>query len=291
MALVSKILVPVVFSARCQDAARYAAALATRFNSEVTLVHVFLQPWAAFSSPEGYATPPPYDLKSTWEQVKAELAAFLPDACEHLTVHREILEGDPAQAIARFACAGKFDLVVMPTHGWGTFRRFLLGSVTAKVLHDVRCPVFTGPHMEHPPALESPCFRRVLCAIDLNQGSREILCWAARFAGEFGADVALVHALGVPPSRLDGIYFDPEWTADLTASTRAQLTGLCEEMHVPAQILVEPGDAAASVRVAAESTKADVVVIGRGHPHSALGRLRANAYAIIRESPCPVIAV
>ena len=291
MALVSKILVPVEFSARCQDAARYAAALATRFHSEITFVHVFLQPWAAYSSPEGYASPPPYDLKSLCEQAEAELAAFVPGECDELSVHREILDGDPAQAIAQYACAGNFDLVVMPTHGHGKFRRFLLGSVTAKVLHDVRCPVFTGPHMEHPPALQSPCFRRVLCALDLNQGSREILCWAARFAAEFGAEVTLVHALGVPPARLDGIYFDPAWTADLSASARAQLTALSDELHVPAEVLVEAGDAAGSVRAAAESIGADVVVIGRGHPHSALGRLRANAYAIIRESPCPVIAV
>jgi hypothetical protein len=31
---------------------------------------------------------------------------------------------------------GYVDLIMMPTHGVGTFRSFLVGSVTAKVLHD-----------------------------------------------------------------------------------------------------------------------------------------------------------
>jgi hypothetical protein len=37
--------------------------------------------------------------------------------------------------------------------------------------------------------------------------------------------------------------------------------------------------------------QADVVIIGRGHVKEPLGRLRTNSYAIIRESPCPVISV
>ena len=38
-----------------------------------------------------------------------------------------------------------------------------------------------------------------------------------------------------------------------------------------------------------DETKADLLVIGRAA--KGLGRLRSNAYALIRESPCPVISV
>ncbi len=37
----------------------------------------------------------------------------------------------------------ELDLIMMPTHGGRHFRSLLIGSVTAKVLHDVRCPVWT----------------------------------------------------------------------------------------------------------------------------------------------------
>jgi hypothetical protein len=36
-------------------------------------------------------------------------------------------------------------MILMPTHGYGPFRQMLLGSVTAKVLHDSKCPVLTEP--------------------------------------------------------------------------------------------------------------------------------------------------
>ena len=52
-------------------------------------------------------------------------------------------------------------VTVMPTRGLGSFRQALLGSVTAKVLYDSRCPVLTGPHLEnaiHVRSLAPGCF-------------------------------------------------------------------------------------------------------------------------------------
>jgi nucleotide-binding universal stress UspA family protein len=45
------------------------------------------------------------------------------------------------------------------------------------------------------------------------------------------------------------------------------------------------------VRNVAMRKRADLVVIGRGCIQNGRGRLRANAYAIIREAPCPVLSV
>jgi len=66
-----------------------------------------------------------------------------------------LLKGDPAECIVRVAQENAVDLIVMPTHAHGRFRRFLLGSVTAKVLHDTDCPVLTGVHHEDKPFLDS----------------------------------------------------------------------------------------------------------------------------------------
>ncbi|HLK69118.1 MAG TPA: universal stress protein [Bryobacteraceae bacterium] len=289
MALISRILVPVVFSDRCQDAARYAAALACRFHSELILLHVFVQPWAAYSSPEGYATPPPYDLESTLAQVQEELDEFLADELRSLKVQRILMEGDPARVIAQFACSEGCDLIVMPTHGYGPFRRFLLGSVTAKVLHDVACPVITGPHMESAPG--PPCFRKVLCALDLSPESRGVLEWAGLLASEFGSDVSIVHVIPTSTVRLEGVSFDSQWRTELVAHARRDIAKLQEAVKVPGEIMVEVGDVPGAVREAAQSWGADLVVAGRGRAHGMLGRLRANTYGIVRESRCPVAAV
>jgi nucleotide-binding universal stress UspA family protein len=37
---------------------------------------------------------------------------------------------------------------MMATHGTGLFRSLLIGSVTAKVLHDARCPVWIATRAE-----------------------------------------------------------------------------------------------------------------------------------------------
>jgi nucleotide-binding universal stress UspA family protein len=55
--------------------------------------------------------------------------------------------------------------------------------------------------------------------------------------------------------------------------------------------VVEGGDAPHVVCGAAESRQADLLVIGRGSAAGMFGRLRTSAYAIIRQSPCPVVSV
>jgi nucleotide-binding universal stress UspA family protein len=53
----------------------------------------------------------------------------------------------------------------------------------------------------------------------------------------------------------------------------------------------ERGSVAEAIRNLAIRKRADLVVIGRGAIRKGFGRLYANSYDIIRESPCPVISV
>jgi len=59
-------------------------------------------------------------------------------------------EGDPAQQIVEYARTTDVDLIMMPTHGYGRFRAALLGSVTAKVIHDSLCALWTSAHIQPP---------------------------------------------------------------------------------------------------------------------------------------------
>ena len=62
-------------------------------------------------------------------------------------------------------------------------------------------------------------------------------------------------------------------------------------MHAPAEIAVEGGDPPRVICQVAAANHADLLVIGRGSAAGLFGRLRTNAYAIIRQSPCPVVSV
>jgi nucleotide-binding universal stress UspA family protein len=64
-----------------------------------------------------------------------------------LTIHRLLGEGDPSSAIIQAAALQNADLIMMSSHG-SAFDQFLLGSVTAKVLHKAECPLWTGAHVE-----------------------------------------------------------------------------------------------------------------------------------------------
>src|SRR4029078_11687319 len=90
--------------------------------------------------------------------------------------------GDPAETITRYAQTQGADLIMMPTHGFGPFRSLLLGSVTAKVLHDAQCLVWTATHMEEPPAIQHVAGRNILCAVDATPKSSPLMEWAAEYA-------------------------------------------------------------------------------------------------------------
>jgi len=285
----SRILAPIAFSARCEGAVQYAEALACHFNSELLLLHV-VAPVQSYAFPDAMAVAPEL-LDEAVAQAKIRLDEFPAGGIKGITVRREVLEGDPAGEIVQYATENQVDLIVMPTHGYGPFRRFLLGSVTAKVLHDAHCPVWTGPHMETAPPYPAISFQKILCALDLGPHSRAILEWAGGFAREFGADLTVVHAIPGSSVSLGGLYFDPEWSARVKNEARDRIASLLQDTHLQAAIEIQAGDVPMMVRAAAEQSAASLTVIGRGGEHGLLGRLRANAYGILRESPCPVATI
>lgn len=289
MPALERILVPVDFSERAPGAAHFARTLANRYRSELTLLHVVAPPDYAIGAPELSGVVLGDWTANRLAEAKSMLENFLPDAFTGLTVNRVVVEGDPSSLIVEHAHEGKFSLLVMPTHGYGPFRRFILGSVTAKVLHDVECPVLTGVHMEEAPP-ELIHFGTVMCAIDLGDRSLEVLKWAADFAADFNATLKIVHAVPMLESG-QSQYFDPDWRVMLFNRAREQVEKVQQEAGTEAEMILESGDVAKVVDSAAKAAGADLLVIGRSSSEGILGRLRANAYSIIRESPCPVVSV
>jgi nucleotide-binding universal stress UspA family protein len=229
----------------------------------------------------------PEDLRS---DLQDRLDGVLVKEFAHLPVQRIAELGDPAEVITQFAHSEGVDLIMMPTHGYGPFRRLLLGSVTAKVLHDAQCPVWTGAHMEKPPMQQHLAWRSVLCAVDGTPKSTPVMEWAAQFSKEAGAALRLVHA--VPgteawPER----HFDVEFENDLRKTARERIESLQRSVGIKAPLCIATGEVAETARDEARRHGADLIVIGRGVLDETLGRLRTHAYGIIRQAPCPVVSV
>lgn len=274
----TKILFPVDFSERSLAAARMAETFAGHFEAQLYLVHV-VEPLTYNDLPV-----------NAGNTAKERLERFLNDELKHFDVKKAVLYGDPALSIVDFAASEKVDLVMLPTHGYGRFRRFILGSVAAKVLHDTKCPVWTDVHVEKIPPLEHIAIKQVVCAIDLGKQTCAALQYAKGVASDFGAELTVVHC--VPQARdLPNEYTDSGWWHELIENTETTIENLLGELKIRAEIRVEADEVSRGVRTCAESIGADLVVIGRSVDDDLLGRLRTNAYSIIRQSPCPVISV
>jgi nucleotide-binding universal stress UspA family protein len=261
-----RILFPVDFSERCGGAAAYLEALVGRFDAELILLHVIE---ATYNSTLE-------DLHATQLE---RFDTFFGKDLKHLRVKKRVDHGEAARKIIECASIDRADLIMIPTQGMGIYRRLILGSTSAKVLHDADCPVWTGVHLEDAPPLEAVACDRIVCAVDLKPASSRVLDWAARLAEEYQAELTLVHV--VPRDE----------TRDACRGAREALERLQEETRARAVVRMETGEVSRVVAELSGELNADLLVIGRKAEAGVLGRLEMTAYSIIRQSPCPVVSV
>jgi nucleotide-binding universal stress UspA family protein len=288
MSNIKKILLPVDFPNASLRVFHQAAMLARHFQSEIALLHVV----TAASHAAGVPLDGPQFanwnlLAALLGEAEKKLDQSLRSELQGLAIRSVLRKGEPVQAILQTAHAEHADLIMMPSHGF-TFNRFLLGSVTAKVLYGTECPVWTGGHVEDSGAPEF-AIRNVLCAVDLSERSDEVVSWAARMAGEFRARLTLAHVTAaVELWGPGGDYSNPRWKNELASDAARQLDQLQKETGVKADLFIGSGDVPKALRQAAQQTKADLLVI-ECYPYG--GNLRIHGYAIICAVPIPVVSV
>src|SRR5208337_2279027 len=208
---IKKILLPVDFPNPSLNVVHQAATLAHHFHSEIVMLHVVTALSHAAGVPQDSTGLARWDLLAKIIRAAGKnLDPSLGPELEDLTIKRLLVKGGAAQAIVRTAEEEKADLIMMPSFG-RTFSQFLLGSVTAKVLHGTECPVWTDAHVEESQVREF-AVRNVLCAVDFNPYNRTSVSWAAQMAAEFGARLTLAHVTpGVELWGPGGSCVIPEW--------------------------------------------------------------------------------
>ncbi len=286
-----RVLFPVDLSKQSRGAAPFIKVLAAHFHSEVTLLHVVEVP-PSWYGPTGETRFNAWvDTSSILEERHKELTAFLTEQLSGVFVQPCVQSGDPASIIHRVAHQKQVSLIAMPTHGYGPFRSLLLGSVTAKVLHDAECAVWTATHPDEMAVRPETNWRRLLCAIgDDSARDLPLVRWAAEFAAGQGAELRLIHA--ITGFEEDQCHCAEDPLRDFVFSVaQERIDKLQAQAGTKLDLTIEAGRTGHAVRAVALRQQADLLLIGRGVIQKPLGRLRSNAYAIIRDAPCPVISM
>ena len=288
---VRKILVPIVFAETSRHIIQQAAWLARRLHAEIILLHVvkpFNYPAGIFEAGDEITV---QDLTSrTVCQAQRDLDQTLPPELHGVALTRALLRGDPAREIAKAAFDRNVDLIMMSTRGQAAFYRFLLGSVTAKVLHESDCPVWTSAHLEDPTAGEF-AVRNVLCSVDLSHHRYRTAALAAQLATSIGAALTLVHITeSVGIYGPGGLRVDPAWEATIVGFATKEMDGLQQSLGTKAEVIIDSGNVSQLIGESAARTHADLLVIGHSPVHGHLGN-NGNGYGIIRESRIPVLSV
>jgi nucleotide-binding universal stress UspA family protein len=275
------ILFPIDFSPQIDAAIPYVAAISRHLNAKVTLLSVVPAIWAGRGAKPEYAS----ELENA---TKERLDRALTAEVHGLAVERVVRSGEPAEEIIGFTQEHGVDLIMMPTHGYGRFRGLLLGSVTAKVLHDAHCPLWTAAHAAEQSARHIP--QTIICCVDGTQASVDLIRQAAQFSGRFDAALQLLYVVA-PVSDWEGFADDRQVQEEERTIAHQLLDKLCTEAGVAAPFHIAVGSIASTVAERAGEEAADLLIIGRGKIGATLGRLRTHAQGIIQRSPCPVLSL
>jgi nucleotide-binding universal stress UspA family protein len=283
------ILFPYDFSRQGQLAARYVAAYAKRFDAHVTMLSVVPPGYAPVPASMGGSELHAGEHASEWRRtLKCRLDRALVEEFSDVDVERVADSGDAGLRIVDVAHNRDVDVVMMPTHGLGVFHTMLAGSVTARVMHDVRCPVWTAAHSEsqHAPAMP----RTVLCAVDATNEGVRLVQYAALFSKRVGAALSVLHVVE-PVSDWPSLARERELLEAVRDTATQAIDSMLTSAGVQAATRIAVGGITERAADEARAENVDLVIVGRGVSREPFARLRTHVFGIVEQSPCPVLSV
>ena len=289
MPSIERILFPVDFSERCAQTAPVVAAWVREHQAKLNLVHAVGMPGVYGDHFDAglYQAMQPAIRKAA----EMELAGFAERHFPGMATRLVVAEGDPGSEVVAAAQRDRSSLIMMPTHGHGGFRRLLTGSVTARVLHDAKGPVWTDAHAQAVPKARSGKLKVVLCAVDQTDEAVKLVRWAAWLAQQNEASLKVVHVMPAVDEKSTN---RGERAVRLYWVTRAS-AGMNQILKAAGrpktELVLRGGDIASMLAITAKEQRASVLVIGRGKISKTLGRLRTHGMSIITKSPCPVLSI
>jgi nucleotide-binding universal stress UspA family protein len=208
-----------------------------------------------------------------------------------ITYETDVVQGNPAPTIVDYAEQYGQDLIVMPTHGREGISRYLVGSVSEKVVRLSSVPVLSV-RMQPDETLAFP-YENILVPTD---GS-DAASYAADHLVEFAAELdATLHVLSVVDDAALGI--DVRSTISGEESEQAAeeaveaVVSMADEHGVETASYVEHGTPAEEILDCIDANDIEAVGMGttgrRGTDRILLGSV---AEKTVRSAPVPVLTV
>ena len=315
MAGFGPILCATDFSTFSERAFVHAAVLARLLGERLVVVHARHGSEAPLDDYPPFLTPVA-GIPDVERRLRARLQAFAsPAAKAGVPVTTQVIEGEPAAVLLGRAAEEAAGLVVVGSHGHGGFERWVLGSVSDKLVRRAPCPVLTVPRpvSEHEGGAaagvadaEPLVGGTILCGVDFSPASERAFALAFRLAVATGSDLAAVHVVAEfcerdVPSL--GHWEVPELRAFLEGEARTRLKDFVSRVSEagPGPDADAGAGAVASGSVVAgrpwrrlldlcRERRAALLVLG-AHGHGPLDALffGSTAQHALRDAPCAVL--
>ena len=137
-----KILVPVDFSQKSEEALKVAAKIASKIEAVIYTLHLLDIPSGEVDMIEGRKVPKGPMAMMLFENTHEKFNEFLDkDYLDHIPVYEKVMTDAPVEGISEFAQKNDIDFIIMGSHGTSGLEEFFVGSNTEKVVRTSKIPV------------------------------------------------------------------------------------------------------------------------------------------------------
>jgi len=304
-----KILCPVDLSKGSLLALKFADAIAGRYRSSLTVIHVLENPHADIPG----AVTGAFTFGEIVDLYKEERQEEILDVIRHRGGHAvdvDIIfkEGVPYNEIVETAKKIKADMIIMSASTSG-IHNTLAGNTTERTVRLAPCPVLSvGTNQEKIEKLHdlmdtSPNAKRmILLPTDFSEHSTLASNYAISLAKEYKAELVVLHvvesvaeislvgSVDLPSYGMASIYYD-----DLVKGAQEQTKGICDtasEHGVNATCRVITGNPRHEILNITNTEPIDLIVMGT-HGRRGFSRFinGSVAEAVVRHATCSVLSV
>ncbi len=293
-----KILVPLDGSELAEVALPYAEELVGKLGSEVTLLHVCESAEAQYHHMHQL-----YMQKMVAATKRGVKKYFEKLDDKTITVRSSILSGHPAEQIVDFAEKQHIDLIIIATHGWSGIRRWVLGSVTDKVVQATKRPValIRAKGVHHHTFAEGT-LKKTLIPLDGSKEGEAVIPYVEELASRLKGEVVLLHVVPSPspvyavvPGETVQIPYTQAEVELLKADAGSYLEKIAnafKEKHIEVKFEVKSGNTGNEIIKLADEVQADLVAMST-HGRSGFTRwaLGSTADKVLNAGNTPLLLV